>query len=454
MRNYLLATAALVGFAAAGAAQAATFAPSDPSRNASAFGAPQAKPEPGKIIVHMGGLVAVDAVVASVNTDKSGLAGNNSKNSPYGMDGYFRLYFGFDGRMTNGLIYGAKSEMRTNFGGTANPLGGIGNSFASSWTTRRAYGYVGGDSWGIVRIGQGDGPLSLFTGGGITTGEAYSTGHWDGDICAWVGAACLQWAYYDIGAEYVPNKVTYISPSFGGLQVGFSYAPSNNALNANGNGIATAGGNQGQATSPLASDWTRPKDIFEAAARWQGNLGPVAVDAMAGVYAASLVKQTAGSVLPAGIAGWKNPVAFDAGLSLTYMGASIFGHFNTGSTNGTATARPVLLSGRKKDAIVWNIGAQYSTGPLTVGAGWYQNDHQGSSLAVGTGAATLGNRQERGLSIGGQYTVVTGFDVFLEYVWGSIKQSGVNFVDGAAGPAANNNKATTSAVIATALWRW
>jgi len=453
MRNYLLATAALVGFAAAGAAQAATFAPSDPSRNASAFGAPQAKPEPGKIIVHMGGLVAVDAVVASVNTDKSGLAGNNSKISPYGMDGYFRLYFGFDGRMTNGLIYGAKSEMRTNFGGGSGAAG-IGNSFASTWSTRRAYGYVGGDSWGIVRIGQGDGPLSLFTGGGITTGEAYSTGAWDGDVCAWVGAACLAWAFYDVGAEYVPNKITYVSPSFGGLQVGVSYAPSSAALNANGNGIATAGGSVGQSVSPLSSDWTRPKDIFEAAARWQGNLGPVAVDAMAGVYAAGLVKPSAGSVMPAGVASYKNPVAFDAGLSLTYMGASIFGHLNTGSTNGTAAPRPVLTSGRKKDLLAWVVGAQYSTGPITVGASYYSLDRQGNNAAVGTGAATVGNRQERGITIGGQYTVVTGFDVFLEYIWGSVKQQGVNFVDGAAGPAANNNKATTSALMATALWRW
>lgn len=450
MRNYLLATAALVGFA--GAAQAATFAPSDPSRNSSAFGAVQTKPEPGKIIVHMGGLVAVDAVVASVNTDKSALAGNNSKISPYGMDGYFRLYFGFDGRMTNGLIYGAKSEMRTNF---AAPVAGVSaGSFASTWSTRRAYGYVGGDSWGLVRIGQGDGPLSLFTGGGITTGEAYSTGAWDGDICAWVGAACLAWAFYDVGAEYVPNKITYISPSFSGLTIGLSYAPSSAALNANGNGIATAGGSIGQSVSPLASDWTRPKDIFEAAARWQGNLGPVAVDAMAGVYAAGVVKPTAGSVLPAGVTGWKNPVAFDAGLSLTYMGASIFGHLNTGSTNGTASPRPILASGRKKDLLAWVVGAQYSTGPITVGASYYSLDRQGNNTAVGTGVATVGNRQERGITIGGQYTVVTGFDVFLEYIWGSVKQQGVNFVDGAAGPAANNNKATTSALMATALWRW
>ena len=94
------------------------------------------------------------------------------------------------------------------------------------------------------------------------------------------------------------------------------------------------------------------------------------------------------------------------------------------------------------------------TGVQTCALPIYQFDSQGSSTAVGTGAAVVGNRQERGFALGGQYTVVTGFDVFLEYLWGSRKQSGVNFVDGAAGPAANNNKVTTSAVVATALWRW
>ena len=450
MRNYLLATAALVGFVAAGSAQAATFAPSDPSRNSSAFGSPQTKPEPGKIIVHMGGLIAVDAVAANSNADKSAVTG--AKNSPVGMDGYFRLYFGFDGKLTNGMIYGAKSEMRTNF---ASPVAGTsGGSFASTWSTRRAYGYIGGDSWGIVRIGQGDGPLSLFTGGGITTGEAFSTGGWDGDIGAFVGNGSLAWGFYDVGAEYVPNKITWISPSWGGLNIGASFAPSNAALNGNANSTAIAGGNNSQITSNLTGDLGRPRNIFEVAARWQGNLGPVAVDAMLGYYGADVVKPSATAVFPGGVTSYKNPSVIDAGLSVTYLGASVFGHVNSGSTNGVAAPRQVLASGRKKDHLAWVIGAQYSTGPYTVGTSWYQFDSQGSSTAVGTGAAVVGNRQERGFALGGQYTVVTGFDVFLEYLWGSRKQSGVNFVDGAAGPAANNNKVTTSAVVATALWRW
>ncbi len=442
MRNYLLASAALLGLVAATSAQAATFAPSDPSRNASAFGAPQTKPEPGKIIVHMGGLVAVDAAYANSGPDKS--ANSGAKNSTVGMDGYFRLYFGFDGKLTNGMIYGAKSEMRTNF---ASPVAGTSaGSFASTWSTRRAYGYVGGDSWGIVRIGQGDGPLSLFTGGGITTGEAFSTGAWDGDACAYVGNGCVAWAFLDVGAEYVPNKITWVSPSWGGLQLGASFAPSNAALNANGNATASAGGNPAQITSNLTGDLTRPKNLFEVAARWQGNLGPVAVDGMVGYLGSDVVKPSATAAMPAGVTSVKGLSVVDAGLSLTYMGASVFGHISTGTTNGAATPRVQLASGRKKDGLAWVVGAQYSTGPYTVGTSWYQHDSQGSN-------AGTGNRQERGFAVGGQYTVVTGFDVFLEYLWASRKQAGVNFVD-ASGSALNNNKVTTSMVMLTGLWRW
>ena len=453
MRNYLLASAALLGLVAAGTAQAATFATTDPSRNSSAFAGPQTKPEPGKIIVHMGGLVDIDAAYISTNTDKSSLG--NAKNSPYGMGGYFRLYFGVDGKLANGMIYGAKTEIRTNFAGsqagTYTGTAGLGNSSSNSTGsllfTRRAYGYFGGDSWGIVRIGQGDGPLSLFTGGGITTGEAFSTGAWDGDACVFTSASCLAWGFLDVGNEYVSNKVTWISPSWGGLNIGVSFAPESVGLWANGDNAASTGGAARAANSPLTGELTRPKNLFEVAARWQGNLGPVAVDAMAGYLGSSVVKPGNGAAYAANVSSVRGLSVFDAGLSLTFLGASVFGHISTGAMNGAATPVASLTSGRKKDGTVFAVGAQYSSGPYTVGTSWYQFEHQG----VNTAGA--GNRDERGFAVGGQYTLVTGVDFFLEYLYGRVHQSGVNFVD-SAGPSTNNNAAKTSMLVASMLFRW
>jgi predicted porin len=367
------------------------------------------------------------------------------------MGGYFRLYFGVDGKLANGLIYGAKSEMRTQFA----PAGGgtlansSGNSTQSLWYTRRAYGYFGGDSFGIVRIGQGDGPLSLFTGGGISTGEAFSTGAWDGDACVFTAASCLAWAFLDVGNEYVSNKVTWVSPSWGGLQIGASFAPESVGLWANGdnNASAAGGGNARAGRSALSADNARPKNMFEVAARWQGNLGPVALDAMAGYLGSDTVKLANGVPNVAGTTGFKGLSVFDAGLSATIMGISAFGHISTGKMNGAATPQATLASGRKKDGIAWVIGAMYSTGPYTVGTSWYQFDHQGSNGGTG-------NRSEKGFAVGGQYTLVTGVDFFLEYLYGNIHQAGVNFVDGGAGGNGNNNNAKTNMVVASALFRW
>jgi predicted porin len=432
MRNYLLASAAVLGLVAAGTAQAASFAPADPNKDSTAFAAPLKKPDPGKIIVHMGGLVDVGAVAGSSSADK---AANGSKNQQYGMYGYFRLYFGMDGKLTNGMIYGAKSELRTTFA----PQGGIGNSSANSTKTnlyvRRAYGYIGGDQWGIVRIGQGDGPNSLFNG--ISTGEAYDTGQWDGDICAFYGATCLSWAFLDVGNEYVSNKIVWVSPSWSGLQIAASYAPASVGVWANGNGFAGPGNNANQSSSVNGSDWSRPKDMFEVAARWQGNLGPVGVDGKIGYLGSSVVKAVGPATAP-----YKDLSVFDAGLAVSYMGASLFGHISTGKMDG-AVVPQIVSPNYKKDGLAWVVGAQYANGPWTVGTSWYEFDHMGGTASL----VATSYRKERGFGIGGNYNVVPGFDVFLSYIWGEIKQPGYNFWDG-------KEKVQTSAVIATALFRW
>jgi len=440
MRNYLLASAALLGVVAASTAQAATFAPTDPSQNASAYNAPKTNPEPGKIIVRMGGMVTIDAAVGSSSTDKSSTT--NAKNSPYGLDGFFRLYFGVDGKLTNGMIYGAATEMRTNFAGVVKNSSG--NSTASTWYTRRAYGYVGGATWGTVAIGQGDGPLALFNG--ISTGEAYDTGQFDGDIGAFF-ATVPAWAFNDIGNEYVSNKVRWVSPSWSGLQVGLSYAPESVGLWANGNGQASAGSNASQRVSTLGTDLGRPRDMYEIAARWQGNLGPVAVDTMLGYSGSSTVRAATGTPYAANVTGYKDLSVFDFGLSGTVQGFSAFGHVTTGASDGAFTPRASLANGRKKDELAWTAGVQYANGPWTVGTSYYSFVHQGSTSAI------AGNRTDQGFGVGGTYNVVPGFDLFASYLWGQIKQSGVNFVD-AGGPTTDHNKVTISAVQLTAMFRW
>jgi len=139
---------------------------------------------------------------------------------------------------------------------------------------------------------------------------------------------------------------------------------------------------------------------------------------------------------------------------VSMAGFQVFGHVTTGKMNGALTPQAKLASGRKKDGLAFTVGAAYGQGPWIVGAGYVQAESQGSNGQVGTGAATVGNRAERGFSVGGTYTLTPGVDLYLEYLYGIRQQRGVNFRDGAAGLATADNKITTNMVITSMIVKW
>lgn len=449
MRNYLLASAALFGLTA-GAAQAATLPTTDAAGILSAWNAPKTTPDPGKIIVRLSGGVWFDAAVASSTVDKglAGTANAGAKNQTYGLSGFFRLYFGVDGRMTNGLIYGANAEMRTNFAGsqaatytgTATLSNGSANSTASLWYTRRAFVYLGGDSWGIVRMGANDGPLGIFNESGTTTGEAFSTGGWDGDLPDFLGNGALSWPFLDTGNEYATNKITYMTPNLNGFMAGVSFAPSSATLSANSGSNAASGGFDRQSASTLAADLGRPRNTYEIGARYMGPLGPVSAEIFGGYYGSNVIKNAAGP------AAFRSLSVFDAGVSATFAGFTPFGHIEAGKFNNGSMGLEAKVPGRSKDGLAWVAGAQYGQGPYTVGASYYSFDSLGS-------AAGTGNSAQKGIAVGGSYVITKGLTVFAEYIYGTKHQNGVNFID-PAGPATQGNKITSSAAGITVAVGW
>ncbi len=481
MRKLLVASAALLGLA--GPALAAGLVEINPSTSPPVVGdasgvpitapksgfwiaGPQMNPDPGKIIIRLGGLVAWDTGFTGGTGNIGNVYGINprtgqntvigvGKLEPFQNNGYFRLYFGADGQLLNGIRYGANAEMRTDFAGpngsatlyTVAP--GIGNASSNStnslFYTRRAFGYMGTPAFGYVRFGQGDGPLSLFTAAGITTGEAFSTGAWDGDIPDLMpGGQPDTWQFYDVGNEYTSNKVTYLSPTFFGFQGAISYAPNSSVLAIQSCGSPSAGGCTNQSSSTLASDFPRPRNIIEAAVRWQGNLGPVAIDAMFGGANSAVVNN--GSFLTPGVRA-KGVNIIDGGASVTFLGASIFGHFNTGTQNGTMT--PVVETPNRgaPKGTAWVAGAQYSIGPWTAGASYYYLSREGAAVATG-------NDIFRAEAIGGDYNWAPGLDTFLEYIHGERRQAGVNFVDSGTAPPGLHNNLSLNGIALTMLVRW
>ncbi|MGO9996487.1 MAG: hypothetical protein ACLPKW_01895, partial [Acetobacteraceae bacterium] len=155
-----------------------------------------ANPTPGTIVVHINAKVQVDAgamwtsadtrtftapsgapgaapitsigsgplalsTATSASTAQTSILGVNgtgtAKLQPQAIGSFARLYFGGDGMATNGLRYGAAIEVRNNFSGEQS--GSNASTYLSLQTLyiRRAFTYVAGENWGIVRLGEADG---------------------------------------------------------------------------------------------------------------------------------------------------------------------------------------------------------------------------------------------------------------------------------------------------------
>jgi len=189
---------------------------------------PIANPTPGSMVIHIYGRVEVDVAGNWSSQDSIG----GVKVSPTSVMSYMRIYPGVDAMATNGLRYGASIELRENFVGEATPSGSAstgssGYTSAETVFVRRAFVYAGMDNVGILRVGQGDGPLSIFDNG-VTTFQFLPTGNLNGgDLEAGgVGNTGIPFAFgTQAGNEYGSNKLVYLSPQFAGFDVGFSWAP-------------------------------------------------------------------------------------------------------------------------------------------------------------------------------------------------------------------------------------
>lgn len=468
MRRLLVASAALLGFA--GAAHAAGLIEMNPTTSPPSVGdatgvtttppktgwnAPDFNPDPGKVIIRLDALLAWDVGATGGTLNRgtvytAGVPTGTGKSDPFQMSGYFRLYFGVDGKLLNGMLWGAQSEMRTNFAGEVPPgyegTGAFGspggNATATTYYVRRAYGYIGTPAWGLIRFGQGDGPLSLFTTPGITTGEAFSTGAWDGDVPDLMpGNASPGWFFNDVSGEYATNKIVYLSPTWFGLNASVSFAPNESNLAVTECSNSASGNCYAQASSVNAADQSHWRNEFEAAVRYQANFGPVALDSMFGGQISGRVNQ--------GIFGaaetHKNVNAIDGGASLTFMGASVFGHVYGGQVNGLNTQVTIGPRGAPK-GWDWTAGAQYTIGPWTAGASYYYVNNEGTSTG-------LNNQTFRAEAVGGTYNWAPGFNTFLEYLHGERHQAGVDFVN-SGGPSTIGNNVSSNGIALTMLIQW
>ncbi len=502
MRKALLACVAVVGSGmAADAAWAQSAAPGAPTQGQVAWPATgqsmatandnnntyaQAKPgtfavpTPGTIVVHVNGRVnagfssfwsSADQRLATAPAAGSlgALLGNNGegpvKRAPDTIFTYARLYLGADAMATNGLRYGAGIEIRQNFTGQISNNGSSGASGYSSLNTlfvRRAFTYVAGDQWGILRLGQADGVIGLFDNG-VTTFQFLPTGNLENgsDLASLIPSnAAVPWLFLSgDGNEYAYAKAVYLSPQFAGFDFGLQYAPntsngfgqtgSNNALNGSITGAGTGTGlgctvaNSGcpdLSSGPGILDGARIVNQVTIGVRYQERFGAVGVLAYA-AYGLSGHANYTGATTPAvlGITavpssrftGKYDGLNFgNGGVAVTYGGLTVGGNIIGGRINGVLAPAP--QNGTSE--IAYMVGAKYIAGPFTVGVAAERGYYQGNVALTG-----ISQRRGQGIDVGASYSVAPGLLVYAEYQYQNLKQSGFNFITGAVGSPANNS---------------
>lgn len=148
---------------------------------------------------------------------------------------------------------------------------------------------------------------------------------------------------YDHADFQDTDRITYLTPKFSGFQAGLSYAPKA------GQNLVNNG------TAPTAQDngVDQFENLWEAAARWDGEFEGFGISVGGGYSTADL--QAAGT-LNDDLDTW------NAGLNVAFQGFSVGGAYLDSSTGLTATG--------DLDSKTWVVGAAWDNGPYHVGVSY------------------------------------------------------------------------------------
>lgn len=395
---------------------------------------------PGSITVHMDGMIQWYAGVEGSSLDNTG-SGKTSTTSFYG---FMRLYPGFDGVAANGLHYGAATQLRTDWGSTAS---------AETLYVFQAYGYIGLPELGQVSFGQQNGPTVLFETG---TFEGFNDGGWWGYMPVLVpNNAEPVYPFVDNQSfDQSTNKIVYLSPTINGFQFAAGFTPNQTAMN-----YSPAYSSQPNGT-PVSGGM--PKNLIDIGGQYTKTFGPVGVqlgaDYMYSGQVANTAQQTESYATPKG---YKNLNMFSGGATATVAGVTFGGNVVYGAFNQTSGYTFELQPDGGKAAVGWLAGAQWTGGPLTIGASYFQFDttgdlpggiDAGSGATISSAGLTAGQQHNAGLAIGATYALVPGFDLFLDYDYGTRHQGGLDFSNDFAGTAHNDTQAQVFGIGTQIQW--
>lgn len=357
----------------------------------------------GKFEVRMGGDAVFEAHFIDQDRDV------NRRGSEFA--DRFRLNITAVAKADNGLEYGGRIRIRS--------MNGTGGS--NTTNVDRAYIHVGG-GFGTVRMGTTNSYSD--EGGSVYWPIAFQTGplllNNQGVLSASTGngtAITTTLTPYSNTDNGNATKIVYFSPRFTGFQLGASYTPR----------TTSSGFDVSRADNDGALE-----DVWELGLNYKGEFSGVGIQASVGYMG--------GTYADAGFAAasqLEDYGAWQGGLSVSYAGFTLGGgYLNKGESGQRKTYQ------NQDDFVTWGIGAQYATGPLTVGVSFTRGEGvvNPATAANLTGISTTttagvtrytGSVEQDQWAVGALYAVAPGLVVGAEY----------NYIDADAPGTANDDKA-------------
>lgn len=195
------------------------------------------------------------------------------------------------------------------------------------------------------------------------------------------------------------TRITYMTPSFAGLQGIFSYGPSSDSRATDVKRTKVTTSTDPDGSSSRASAF---QDVYEVGAVYTGEFSGVTVEGSA-FYSGGQAKSDTNTLL-ATTTRYEDLNSWQAGLQVGYAGFKVGGSYSNSYDSGYA--KTGIANTTDQETII--VGAQYTTGPVVVGAGYTYAQDGGDLDSVGKSKLNL-------YSVGANYTVAPGLTVGLEY---------------------------------------
>ncbi len=289
-----------------------------------------------------------------VFTDNDEAAGTSVRDFDFRDDA--EIHFSGETTLDNGLTVGAHAEIEIAENSTSN-------------TADEAYAYFSG-SWGRVNFGHEDGSHYLLqvaapsadsnVDGLRTRFESMDFADVIANIDAFEGGTTISGALgatdYDMAMSRDSMKLTYLTPKFSGFQGGVTFAPEVT------DGVAGIG--NGTATATTDDDAGEFENLWEVAARWDGEFEGVGLSFGAGYGKASTEADGAATTV-----GSDDRTQWNVAASANMAGFTLGGSFSEDDFGlGGAT------SGDGQET--WVIGAGWDNGPYHVGVSYLDTNFE------------------------------------------------------------------------------